>query len=171
VVLIVATLAFVLAFQGIWTWFHRIPTQKDLLDRIAAADNLEVIHVRGGKALRFAILRDAGQWRALADGLRFKESYWGFSRQIPDVETQAGRDLEAWVVQGFKGEKQRVFAFEFRDDGGLHIRKAARWYRMSVEPGPFDWVKQSVAEFGREVERGSLPRGEAPMKREEPAGS
>lgn len=105
-----------------------------LRDMLRRADMIEIFEYDGDAPRSWVRLEDPREWEGLDDDVRFARSFWGFS------SAPAG----AVVVQMIR-DRQRYGVVEVRGDGCLHVRKAARWYKMPIE-GAFEERVRSLLE-------------------------
>lgn len=131
---------FVIGLFGVWLLFHSIPTAQSLGDMLRKADSIEIFRLVDGKAVRWIRLQEPNRWEDLPSKIAFKETFWKFSREPAD----------AIVIQVFS-HGERFGAWEVRGDDHLHIRKAARWYRMPAAPEFEAKVRQLLNEFGQDL--------------------
>lgn len=134
---------------ALWFQFHSIPTEKDLRGYLERADKVEIFRWHDGRADRWVPLSDPSQWQGLSDKIHYKQQYWLFSDE-PQT---------AVVFQAFENGN-RTAVFEVRGDGSLHLRKAARWYRMPVEPGFEEVVVQILHDQGKDIPADGRPGAE-----------
>lgn len=136
----------VCVFFGVWSWFHSIPRLEDLRQMLRDADEIEIFRLVDDTPTRWIRLSDPELWRPLPEMIEFKARYWEFSRPPTD----------SIVFQVIRA-KERYGAWEVRGDGHLHIRKAARWYRMPIAGGFEERVRSLLAERGSDLERARTP--------------
>lgn len=129
-----------------WLWlaFHQAPTQDAVRRMLADADTLEIFRYQADAPSRW-VRFPANQGADLSGLVRFKEAYWRFSEPPTD----------SVVVQMIR-DKVRYGVIEVRDDGCLHVRKAARWYKMPIEPGFEERVREMLAAKGEDLKPGEV---------------
>ena len=140
VILIVSVALMILVFFGGWSWFHSIPTADELNRLLGQAETLEIFRLVDDKPVRWIRLEKSEEWQDLVGAIQFQARYWKFS--LPPTDSI--------VIQTINGD-ERNLAFEVRGDGNLHIRKAARWYRMPIEPGFEEKARAILDEQGKDL--------------------
>lgn len=130
----------IMLFFATWNWFHTVPTDAELNGMLAEAEFVEIYRLVDNKPVRWIRLKSPEDWKGLLGSLRFKEKYWQFSTPPTD----------SVVTQSIVG-KERLGAWEVRSDGHVHIRKAARWYKMPIEPGFEEHVRAILDERGEDL--------------------
>ena len=143
ILFVAMTFGSLLVLGALWLSFHAAPresTLKTLLDR---ADHVEIFRFKDGSPTRWVRFDERHRWADLSELLRYRGTFWGFSREPKDTI----------VLQTIEGEstKSRRLALEVRGDGRIHLRKAARWYRMPVEPEFEARIRELLREEGRDL--------------------
>lgn len=151
VILVVSVALMILVFFGGWSWFHSIPTADELNRLLGQAEKLEIFRLVDNKPVRWIRLEKSEAWQNLVGAIQFQARYWKFS--LPPTDSI--------VIQTINGD-ERDLAFEVRGDGNLHIRKAARWYKMPIEPGFEEKVRGILEEKGEDLPSGQQPPESAP---------
>jgi hypothetical protein len=130
----------IMLFFAAWDWFHSVPTDAELNGMLADAEFVEVYRLVDNKPVRWIRMSRPEEWKGLIGSIRFKGRYWQFSTPPTD----------SIVTQAIVG-KERLGAWEVRNDGHVHIRKAARWYKMPIEPGFEEQVRTLLEERGEDL--------------------
>lgn len=128
------------ALVGLWFLFHTLPWQSGVRQMLDDAELVEIFRFKDGKPTRWVRFDDPKQWSDLGPLLEFRATFWRFSDEPKD----------AIVIQTIK-DRIRYGAWEVRGDGHLHLRKAARWYRMPVDPQFEIRVRQLLDEHGQDL--------------------
>lgn len=144
---IMIAVAFSAAFLGTWIVFHSIPFQSTLREALRRAETIELFILEDNVPTRLARLSEDADREALAGRLAYQERFWQFS----------GPPTKAIVISAIERDKTTV-AFETRDDGAIHIRKAVRWYRMPVDLPFIQLTRELIATRGADIPADKRPK-------------
>lgn len=140
--IILGTISLVLgsALVALWFVFHSIPTESQLQQMLARADTIEIFRYVADRPERWVRLIDPKDFADLPERVHYQARFWQFS--TPPVDS---------VVVQMIAQRERFGVIEVRNDGAIHLRKAARWYRMPVAPEFEMKVRAILAEKGRDL--------------------